>query len=76
MRGEGGRLYNPRTGKRYMEFYDPTRMELAPRDVVARAIGNEPVAPEPLASLVGARDSSVPIAATPDALRAVLLALS
>jgi len=37
VRGEGGRLINPRTGKRYMEFYDPERMELAPRDIVARA---------------------------------------
>ncbi len=41
MRGEGGRLINPRTGKRFMEFYDPERMELAPRDVVARAIDAE-----------------------------------
>ncbi|MAC12608.1 MAG: L-aspartate oxidase, partial [Sphingorhabdus sp.] len=41
VRGEGGRLINPRTGKRFMEFYDPTRMELAPRDVVARAIDAE-----------------------------------
>jgi len=37
VRGEGGRLFNPKTGKRYMESYDPTRMELAPRDIVARA---------------------------------------
>ena len=41
VRGEGGRLINPRTGKRFMEFYDPERMELAPRDVVARAIDSE-----------------------------------
>ena len=41
VRGEGGRLFNPRTGKRFMEFYDPERMELAPRDVVARAIDSE-----------------------------------
>ncbi|MBX9896824.1 MAG: L-aspartate oxidase [Qipengyuania sp.] len=41
VRGEGGRLINPRTGKRFMEFYDPGRMELAPRDVVARAIDSE-----------------------------------
>jgi len=41
VRGEGGHLVNPRTGKRFMEFYDPARMELAPRDVVARAIDSE-----------------------------------
>ena len=41
VRGEGGRLINPRTGKRFMEFYDAKRMELAPRDVVARAIDAE-----------------------------------
>ncbi|MFW2349821.1 L-aspartate oxidase [Qipengyuania sp.] len=37
VRGEGGRLINPVTGERYMEKYDPERMELAPRDIVARA---------------------------------------
>ena len=37
VRGEGGRLVNPVTGERYMEKYDPERMELAPRDIVARA---------------------------------------
>ncbi|AQR74365.1 L-aspartate oxidase [Sphingomonas sp. LM7] len=37
VRGEGGRLINPQTGKRFMTDYDPARMELAPRDVVARA---------------------------------------
>ncbi len=41
VRGEGGRLINPRTAKRFMEFYDPERMELAPRDIVARAIDAE-----------------------------------
>ena len=41
VRGEGGRLFNPRTGKRFMEFHDAERMELAPRDVVARAIDAE-----------------------------------
>ena len=40
VRGEGGHLINPRTGKRFMPFYDD-RMELAPRDVVARAIDSE-----------------------------------
>jgi L-aspartate oxidase len=41
VRGEGGRLINPSTGKRFMCDYDPARMELAPRDVVARAIDAE-----------------------------------
>ena len=41
VRGEGGRLINPRNGRRFMEFYDGERMELAPRDVVARAIDAE-----------------------------------
>ena len=36
VRGEGGRLINPRTGHRYMPDLDP-RAELAPRDIVARA---------------------------------------
>lgn len=40
VRGEGGHLINPRTGKRFMPFYD-AREELAPRDVVARAIDAE-----------------------------------
>ena len=41
VRGEGGQLINPRSGKRFMTFYDPERMELAPRDIVARAIDSE-----------------------------------
>ena len=41
VRGEGGRLINPATGKRFMTYYDEKRMELAPRDVVARAIDAE-----------------------------------
>ncbi|WP_416830712.1 MAG: L-aspartate oxidase [Erythrobacter sp.] len=41
VRGEGGRLYHPETGHRFMTDYDPERMELAPRDVVARAIDDQ-----------------------------------
>ena len=37
VRGEGGHLLHPETGHRYMADYDTERMELAPRDVVARA---------------------------------------
>ncbi len=40
VRGEGGRLINPQTGRRFMPDYDE-RLELAPRDVVARAIDAE-----------------------------------
>ena len=41
VRGEGGHLVNPTTGKRFMAYYDAARLELAPRDVVARAIDAE-----------------------------------
>jgi L-aspartate oxidase len=40
MRGEGGRLKIPGTGYRFMPDFDP-RAELAPRDIVARAIDHE-----------------------------------
>jgi len=41
VRGEGGHLFHPETGHRFMSDYDPERMELAPRDVVARAIDDQ-----------------------------------
>jgi L-aspartate oxidase len=42
VRGEGGRLYTP-DGRRFMEQYAPRWGDLAPRDVVSRAIHNEMV---------------------------------
>ena len=40
MRGEGATLKIPTTGRRFMKRFDP-REELAPRDIVARAIDHE-----------------------------------
>ena len=40
LRGEGGRLYCPKTGTRFMLDID-ARAELAPRDIVARAIAEQ-----------------------------------
>ncbi len=40
VRGEGGLLKNSK-GERFMERYNPSQMELSPRDVVARSIYSE-----------------------------------
>ncbi len=70
---EAARRYRDQTGDQSPQIVLATAHPAKFPGVVARAIGNEPRAPEPLAALRGERDSSVSIAATPDALRAVLL---
>lgn len=55
VRGEGGRLYTP-DGRHFMEHYSPKWGDLAPRDVVARAIHSEMIThnyPHVLLDLVG-----------------------
>jgi L-aspartate oxidase len=41
LRGENAYLRNPKTLERFMQKYAPEKMELATRDIVARAIFNE-----------------------------------
>ncbi|BCA95001.1 L-aspartate oxidase [Legionella antarctica] len=41
VRGEGALLRNPETGERFMKQYAPEQLELATRDIVARAIFSE-----------------------------------
>ena len=41
LRGEGAYLRLPKTGERFMQRYSPNAMELATRDVVARAVFSE-----------------------------------
>jgi L-aspartate oxidase len=64
VRGEGGKLYTP-DGRRFMEQYAPKWGDLAPRDVVARAIHHEMIThgyPHVLLDLAG----NMPAARIPD----------
>jgi L-aspartate oxidase len=58
VRGEGGRLYTP-DGRHFMDHYAPRWGDLAPRDVVARAIHQEMIEhgyPHVLLDLAGQMD--------------------
>jgi L-aspartate oxidase len=58
VRGEGGRLFTP-DGRRFMEHYAPRWGDLAPRDIVARAIHHEMIEhgyPHVLLDLAGHMD--------------------
>jgi len=60
VRGEGGRLYTP-DGRHFMEQYAPRWGDLAPRDVVARAIHREMIEhgyPHVLLDLAGQMDAA------------------
>ncbi len=60
VRGEGGRLYTP-DGRHFMDHYAPRWGDLAPRDIVARAIHHEMIEggfPHVLLDLAGQMDAA------------------
>ena len=70
VRGEGGRLYTP-DGRHFMEQYAPRWGDLAPRDVVARAIHHEMIEhgyPHVLLDLASHMDAGPHPRALPDHL--------
>jgi threonine synthase len=71
---EAARCYREATGDPTPQIVLATAHPAKFPDVVEQAIGERPVAPEPLAALAGRPHHASSIAATPDALRAVLLA--